>query len=619
MSLRPLGLSLILVATAACGDDAAGPVDATTADTVQLEDTAPPADGAADAAAMDTGAGCADGEACDDGDPCTEDDRCDASGACAGTERTCDDGLTCTIDRCESSGACSHTRVAGFCITDAETPACVAHNGPDPTNPCRVCNATSGQGATWSSLAEGASCNDQDVCTTGEVCELGVCVAKGALDCEAETPCQLGSCDPVLGCTTEDVAGSCDDADPCTLDDACVEGACVGGGGVLDCDDEDPCTLDSCVAGQGCVNDPDALCDDGDSCTDDFCLLGGVCENTPRGEGETCEDGNPCTTGEECDAGGACVGGVLNDCDDENVCTFDSCHPVIGCLHLFADGACDDGAECTLNDTCVAGQCFGVKTNTCDYCPLAMTDKANKIINIELMTDGNPGSGLDVDTDPETCSPPSQCGGGVDNALAPVGFLINESVGESVEQGVVKWVVDLREATFDGEPFTMSIYDSGLTDASAACNFQVDTCEYSVAQLSFDQDCLPYFSFDNAQIINGELVAGGTNSLISMVLPLQGGSLLSMTVAWARVRATYTVVDGRIATLNAVIGGAIPRAQLIAAIEGLDPDDLPLDKDFALELLDALVINDIDLDGDGINESASLGLRINTIPAIIAE
>ncbi|TNF29846.1 MAG: hypothetical protein EP329_14750, partial [Deltaproteobacteria bacterium] len=614
-------LAAAALIAAGCGSDAAAGDDTAAsdaADTVGATvDSAGEDTGEADAA-QDTVSACPEGTVCDDGDPCTENDQCDAGGACLGTAVSCDDGLSCTVDSCQSDGSCAHSRVAGFCLTEGEAPACVAHNGPDPQNGCRVCNANQSGGPAFYTLTDGASCDDSDACTKNEVCELGQCVAKGTLDCTTDNPCVAPTCDPVLGCVTTNVDGGCDDGDPCTVGDSCADGACVAGTEALDCDDEDACTLDACVPGEGCSHDPDAVCNDHDPCTNDSCLAGGNCQNVPFTG--PCEDGNPCTIGEVCDVGGTCAGGTANTCDDDNACTLDSCHPDKGCLHLFADTVCSDGADCTVDDVCVAGECFGVKTNQCPYCPVTPTTHANKIVGLELASDGFAGSGLDVDGDPSTCAPDASCSGGVDNALGVVGALLNDSVATSLEIGAMKWVIDLKDLRWDGEPFVLNVYDSGLTLASeqAQCDFQHEICEYDIAQLSFDQNCVPYFSFDNARIVNGELVAGGTNSLISMVLPLQSGSLLKITIAWARVRASFTEENGKITSLSAVIGGAIPKLQLEAAISGLKPTDLPIDKDAALGLLGFLPA-DIDLDGDEIEESMSLGMRINSIEAIIAE
>lgn len=621
--LAPVASALLLLGVVAALTTACGSDGGEGADTAQAADTTPVTDTRVEDSApgdtADTSGGCVDGAPCDDGDPCTEDDRCDAAGACRGAARSCDDGLACTHDSCRPDGACVSAVVAGFCLGGANADACVADGSADPSNSCRICQADSGAGPGWGTLPDGEACSDGDACTTEETCSAGVCTSVATLDCASSDPCITGTCDALLGCVTAATTAPCDDGDPCTVGDVCADRECKPGAGTLSCDDGDACTVDACVAGLGCDHDPNALCDDHDPCTRDSCLPGGNCQNTPFTG--PCDDGNPCTVGEACDVNGQCVGGSANSCDDDNPCTLDSCHPLVGCLNLFETGSCDDAEQCTTNDQCVAGACFGVKTGACPECTIERTELANKIVSIELASDGNKGSGIDVDQDLNTCAPSTGCSGGVDNALAVLAFLVNPSIASSVDTGVVKWVIDLREARTDGEEFRFAVYDSGLTDASelAGCDFQHDTCEYEVAQLSLNAQCRPYFVFDNARIVNGELFAGGNQSLISMVLPLQGGDMLSLTIAWARVNATFTTdAGGRIVSMNAVLGGAVPKAQLIAAISGLSSSALPIDREDALALLEVVVQSDIDLDGDGIKESASLGMRVNSIPAIIA-
>ncbi len=615
-----LTVGVAALALIACGDDPADGGSDTQIQVDSVEDTSASDDTAAppDTTEPDTVEGCAEGTPCDDEDPCTSEDACDAAGLCVGVAVDCDDGLACTRDAC-AEGSCTHELVAGFCLTEGDAPTCANHNGADPANSCLLCDANSGETPAWIVLVDSAACDDGDACTSGEACMDGVCEGGEPVVCASDNSCRSASCDIDAGCVTTPVDGDCDDADPCTVGDACLEGECASGADMLDCDDGDACTEDACEPGVGCVHTPTTMCDDGDPCTNDTCQPGGTCTN----EAFTgpCEDGDPCTSGEVCDAAGVCEGGSATDCSDDSVCTLDSCHPTLGCLNLHIDGGCDDGTACTTNDQCVAGACFGGKTNACDLCPVTQTDHANKITTLEVMGDGNPGSGLDVDGDPNTCAPSSGCGGGVDNALAPMAVLINPSINDSVNAGVVKWVVDLKD--FDANaPFSFSLYDSSLTDASelAGCDFQTETCDYDVAQLSFDQNCEPYFEFDNAVVTGNQLVAGGVGKLISMVLPLEGGSLLPVTIANARVTATLILgADGKVTSMSAIIGGAIPKAQLVAAINGLSESALPIDKASALQLLDIAIVNDIDLDNDGIFEAASVGMRINTIPAVLLE
>ena len=60
-----------------------------------------------------------------------------------------------------------------------------------------------------------------------------------------------------------------------------------------------------------------------------------------------------CTSGNTCDQTGACVGGAPTNCDDNNLCTDDSCDSAVGCIHdsSLAGDLCDDFNPCTQN-TC---------------------------------------------------------------------------------------------------------------------------------------------------------------------------------------------------------------------------------------------------------------------------
>jgi hypothetical protein len=604
-------------ALAACGEDTTG----TTPDTTTPNDADTLAEVSPETTPDTTT--CPENQACDDGDGCTENDRCDAAGVCAGTARTCDDGVGCTADSC-SEGACVNALTTGFCL---EGTTCTSIGSTDPTNTCRQCAPASG-GPTFITLSDTSPCNDGNACTVNDVCSAGVCIAGAARVCAATGPCIAASCEPATGCVETATTASCDDGNPCTVGDVCAAKSCTAGAAPLDCDDQDPCTVDSCVAGVGCFHDAFAKCNDNNACTNDSCQPDGTCVNTTFTG--PCDDGDPCTLNEECNAQFVCGGGAPRSCDDENGCTTDACIPGQGCLNLFrnqdcASGVCgpalcDDGEACTIDDRCVAGECFGAKTASCPLCSLAATDKANKITSLLVMADGQPGSGLDIDDNPMTCAPSNNCGGGIDNELSVLASLVNPGITDSIEDGVVKWVIDLRRATRDGTEFPLSIYDSGLAFDNF-CNYQGEVCDYDVAPLSFDANCDPYFLFDNARIDGNRLTAGGSGQLISMVLPLVGGSLLAVTIAEARTEATLTFnAQGDIIAMNGIIAGAIPKAQLIEAVRELDPDSfsLPgLTPAAAADLLDLLVTADIDLDGDGVAEAASVAMRIATIPARI--
>jgi hypothetical protein len=75
-----------------------------------------------------------------------------------GQSYACDDGLPCTTD---GFGGCNASTSADSCLTLS---ACVSDGTPDPGNDCRACVSGASQIA-WSSVADGAICDDGDQCT----------------------------------------------------------------------------------------------------------------------------------------------------------------------------------------------------------------------------------------------------------------------------------------------------------------------------------------------------------------------------------------------------------------------------------------------------------------------
>jgi hypothetical protein len=70
--------------------------------------------------------------------------------------------------------------------------------------------------------------------------------------CDDDDACTIDSCDPLTGCTYEDV--DCDDDDACTIDSCDPLTGCTYED--VDCDDGDPCTEDSCDPAIGCIHIP---------------------------------------------------------------------------------------------------------------------------------------------------------------------------------------------------------------------------------------------------------------------------------------------------------------------------------------------------------------------------
>ena len=269
---------------------------------------------------------------CNDGNPCTVPDVC-ADGQCDTQAKVCDDSNGCTKDSC------------------------------DPASPA---------GCVFDHMAMDAlPCDDGDVCNAEGGCKGGICKAGvGVKDCNDGNTCTADGCDPQLGCYNLPLAGdACDDGNYCT-------GWGVGTA-VQPPKGQAGHAADHCTKQGSCVPGDKITCDDGGACTQETCVPGGWSADLPGaaskscafvylGQEATCVSSDKCTENDTCNAGTCSGVGTSVSCDDANECTDDSCDPKAGCLHKANEAVCDDGNTCTIEDTCTAKVCFTQKTLGCD-------------------------------------------------------------------------------------------------------------------------------------------------------------------------------------------------------------------------------------------------------------
>jgi hypothetical protein len=375
---------------------------------------------------------------CDDLDGCT-DDSCDGTGGCQFIPNfaPCDDDDPCTVkDSCDS-GICSGFAIACACQIDAD---CAPLEDGDLCNGTLVCDTTAlpyqcvVEEATmvtcplppadshaiclqpWCDPAtgncqlvpdhEGLACDDGNACTMGDACASGACVPGVALECHDDNPCTDDSCHAELGCQFVANTLECSDNDACTVGDLCIDGGCQAGPASLGCDDGNPCTTDSCDAASGCGHSPnEASCDDGNPCTlGDHCS-GGMClfdslkvcnddnlctDDSCGDDGEClfalnsvpCDDSNLCTTEDHCQLG-ECLGSGVLHCNDGNECTDDTCVPESGCQYTANSAPCDDNNVCTLNDQCAKGWCGAGSVVDCDDGSPCTADSCDPVLGCQ--------------------------------------------------------------------------------------------------------------------------------------------------------------------------------------------------------------------------------------------
>jgi hypothetical protein len=282
-----------------------------------------------------------DGKTCNDVDECKDGSAgCDphadclnstGSFACTCQEGWDGNGTSCMdVDEC-LPGAQVVCGTNTVCDNALGSFACSCAEGFED------CDGEDNNGCEVNLLEDKANCGecftacDNDVCTVGDQCDVGVCLPGTATVCDDDNACTTDTCDPIDGCQFDAVADNspCTDGNACTDNDTCQVGACSSGT-VNTCNDNNSCTTDSCDASTGCSN--------------------------LANPGATCDDGNACTQGEVC-SGSSCEGGSAVDCSDDNLCTTEACVPATGCKTVFLTS----GDFCGNSGRCDAGECVAPK------------------------------------------------------------------------------------------------------------------------------------------------------------------------------------------------------------------------------------------------------------------
>ncbi len=331
---------------------------------------------------------CAPGEGCF-GDPCSDNKDC-LSGLCIEHlgDRICSSFCQ---EECPDGFKCLQISAGGSDLLFA----CVS-NFPFLCRPCQAdSDCSAGWGGKEACIAYGnegsfcgGTCDAQTPCPTGYTCkEAETTLGITASHCIPDAG--LCSCSPLsakltlaTSCLSSNEWGICKGIRFCTPEglsecDAPAASADVCNGLDDDCD--------------GAVDEPG--CDDGNPCTSEKCLGKEGCQTTPL-DGLECDDSDACTGSDFCQDG-QCKGSPV-DCDDQDVCTDDSCDPISGCAHTHNLAPCDDNEPCTVGDKCIQGTCAGTPV-TCD-CSTSDDCKA--------LEDGDPCNGTLVC---DTSKIPFQC------------------------------------------------------------------------------------------------------------------------------------------------------------------------------------------------------------------
>jgi hypothetical protein len=174
-------------------------------------------------------------------------------------------------------------------------------------------------------------------------------------------------------------------------------------------------------------------------------------------------------------------------------------------------------------------------------------------------------------------------------------------------------VIEHRNFPVDGGPYTASLYRAQLDPANASCDLQAEVCDFLVNPGLFDEvTCDPLFELPT--VLEGNTVsAGGPGTVLPFTIPLSPTASLDLILYNIQLKATATIEDGLITNMTGLLGGAVKKENLKSAIDALPADALPLPPSQVAPLIDTLIQNDIDTDGDGVADAASIGITLTAI------
>ncbi|HPV04090.1 MAG TPA: hypothetical protein PLC24_05935 [Myxococcota bacterium] len=575
---------------------------------------------------------------CNDGDMCTDNDSCNGYHECAGIPKTsCDDYNVCTTDYCDPAVGC----VNEFNTVECEPDSACEINGVcaggvcvgqprncDKGNPCMIysCNPDTG----CKEIPTTGVCDDHNACTINENCSTGACIPPegpaGVTNCDDLNDCTVDNCVPAVGCVHTPQEGECQDPNPCSLTGTgfCRNGECISN--VRDCDDNQPCTLDTCDGAGNCIHPPiSGFCDDGNHCTFDEVCIGGDCIEGKKVDcndsnvctldecnpdygcvytptGGSCSDGDVCTINDGC-ANGTCVG-TVRACEDYNVCTDNGCNKTSGCFFTPNSVECDDFNICTFDDICGAGECHGVSV---------FEDPATKAATLTYGVNGNLGQGVDVDDDPSTCAPKGSCVQGIDNAFSRLHWLFNTEMLNASSDGSWSLLLEHDGLKVNGTAYNLNLYWGARIDP-VTCDPTTSGCNYGVYTSSLSPTCGPLDVFDNAVINGTKLKAGGATYEVPVSIVF-GDTRRELVLYRAKVTANVSLAGGKVVGGAGALGGAFVVQQLVEALESM-PESAFLpryNKEIILAYIDIYLKPDIDLDGDGTDESVSVGMPFSIV------
>jgi hypothetical protein len=237
------------------------------------------------------------------------------------------------------------------------------------------------------------------------------------------------------------------------------------------------------------------------------------------------------------------------------------------------------------------------------------TGTAWAVTSFLVGTAGEPGQGLDVDQNPNTCDGiDGECSDGIDNSFARLSSLVNTFMTSGVANGDIRLALHIAE----------SVPSESTEPACAALSILRLLDESSVASLSFlPGSGAPASSIGNVESTESQLLAGPDGVFIMPLAVL--GAVLSVKLTHVSLEANRSIAaeDSGILkeTLEVTIGGALTREALESAILSMPDsavDRAGLSRQDILGIINPLLEEDLSLDDSDV-DMISIGLTMNAV------
>jgi hypothetical protein len=337
-----------------------------------------------------------------------------------------------------------------------------------------------------------------------------------------------------------------------------------------------PCSGGGVCTGTTCIAPTEVLCNDGvDNDNDGLIDCADVIDCPVN---SACTDKNPCTVGDHCvsDAGCEKASDVLCNTPPNSVCydAVGTCLPDAGATCAYTERtSCNDLLACTDNDTCTNGICSGaahvcpMSTNAClttagtcgepggacAWTPL-VTGPCNDGQNCTT-NDTCDGDGGCIGTD-VTCTPPSQCHAATGTCTDAGACIFTPRTGQSCDAGIDAGAASCTGFTCLATPATVFPY--------VPSNFTEPQIPKPDGGVAFTVSCATTLDTSVPS------VTGGCASLPPFGIVTNGGEptlVLGVDSLTVNAFATLTIVGSR-PVIFAVLGDVLINGTIVARNAG---------------------------------------------------